>query len=141
MAGNEGISPQVCELARKNIADQHNLNVKRLDSHSQDIRELTRISDRITQLIEIQSKQLENQTKQLEEYGRRLEGIEKNLYAVQTAPPPTQTQTTTTTTHQVAWYESSTGSYVAKGAITILVMIVAAAIGQNYKDAIVTILQ
>lgn len=139
MAGEGNISPQVCQLARDNIKEHMEVNVKRLDAHSQDIKELTKIGDRLTQLIEIQTKQLDNQTKQLEDYGRRLDGVEKEMVTVH-IPPPTQTQTTTTTTHKVAWYESSTGSFVVKTGMIILVMIVAAAIGQNYKDALTALI-
>ena len=140
MADLEAVSLAVCKITRESIKERLDVNVKRLDSHSVDIRELTKIGDRLTQLIELQTKQLDNTTRQLEAYGKRLDGVEKEVCAVAQLPP-TQSQTTTTTTHQVAWYESSTGSFVVKTGMVILVMLVAAAIGMNYKDAISAVVQ
>ena len=138
--GDEKVSAKVCEVVHENLNEQAGTTLKRLDAHSQEIKELTRIGDRLTQLIELQTKHLENQTKQLEDYGRRLDGVEKEVSQVH-LPPPTQTQTTTTTTHEAAWYESSTGSLVVKTGMVILVMLVAAAIGMNYKDAVSAVVQ
>lgn len=124
MAGTEAVSLQVCEVVRENTQAQINVNVKRLDAHSLEIKELTRIGDRLTQLIEMQCKQLEDKTKQLEEHSHRLEELEIEKQK----PAP-----------KAAWYETSTGSFVVKTGMVILVMVVAAAIGQNYKDVLATV--
>ncbi|MCO5387782.1 MAG: hypothetical protein NHB14_20665 [Desulfosporosinus sp.] len=123
MADNESISPRECDIARENLQKNIDVNTKRLDAHSQSIKELTRISDQLTQLIKIQSKQLENQTKQLEAYGHRLDELEKDR----------------STVPKLSWYETSTGGFVVRAGMVILVAIVAAAIGLNYMDLVTAI--
>lgn len=104
--GDEAVKEQACNRCRKDIDRQFLTDEKRLNAHSEDIQDLKMISNKLTQLQEIQTKQLENMEK-------RIADIEQQNQVKQ------------------GFYNSDVFKWVVKALIVMAVMLVGAAIGHN----------
>jgi hypothetical protein len=108
---NDGnVTEKECKLVTDGIIKQLDRDETRLNDHSKSIDILTSISDRLTVIVE-------GQTKTLEEHSKRLLDLEKSK----------------------PWYDTEIGKYVIKAAILLLFLVVAAAVGLNALDTLKTV--
>lgn len=112
--GNEPVGKDVCNIKMDNMQKEIDVNVKRLDSHSGEIKELTTISAKLTQLVELQSKQLENLTEEVKE--------------LKAAPKQDATK------DKSKWYESDIGKFLIKAGVVAVFVLIGAAVGINAVD-------
>lgn len=101
------ITGQACEKCRNDIDNQLGRNERRLNSHSEDIQELSVISSRLLLLQELAEK--------------RLAAVEEAIRKGPIRPP---------------WYESDTGKWVIKAGTIILILLLTAAIGKGFLTEI-----
>lgn len=109
----EGLLNQLKEN-KEYISDVEAVSTKRLDAHADEIKELSRVSIELAATQKQLAQILESQEK-------RLRAIEDKLFAPQPKKP---------------WYESDIGKFAIKSAIIIAILVLAAAIGKGFLDAI-----
>lgn len=124
---NEGyVSKEICELTREQVTKALETNERRLNSHSDDIKELTKV---VTELVATNKQLVATQDlliKNLEAQEKRIKTLEddKKVIADQVIAV------------KGAWYNSDIGKWAIKAGIIILVIIVCAAVGINALDAL-----
>ena len=124
---NEGyVSKEVCEITRDQVNKALNTNEKRLNAHSDEIKELTKA---VTELVATNKQLIQTQDlliKNLEAQEKRIKTLEDEKATVAAAAAAAKN----------AWYNSDIGKWTIKAGIVILVLVVCAAIGINALDAL-----
>lgn len=133
--GDAGVKKEACEMCRENLLGKiqnaektisavDGVNTKRLDAHSEEIKQLSKLSIEVAgsnkQLIAM----IDLLTKNLETQERRIIKLEDRA-----AEP------------KKAWYESDIGKWVIKASVIIFFLILAAAVGKGFIEAIKPVTQ
>lgn len=113
MGNDNYVDEKVCQARMEKTDEKEETNTQRLNAHSVEIKQLTRIADQLTQLMNIN-------TKQAEAFAQRLEEVEKRI-PVETKKP---------------WYESDTGKLLIRAGVVLIFLLLAAAIGRGFIEAL-----
>lgn len=97
-------------------------------THREDIVELSVISAKLTQLVELQTSQSTTQSEHINSIAKEMAVMRSEMNA--------QLKKTNSEPASKVWYESDTGKLVVKTCCIILVIIVGAAVGINALDKI-----
>jgi gas vesicle protein len=138
MSTNEGgVQKETCSICRESLLSEIDVNrqaitslenvaTKRLNSHSDDIKELTKVSIELAgtskQLTAIQELLIKNQEAQ----EKRIKAVEDKLEA--------------NPMKKASWYDTEIGKCTIKAAVIIFAIIIFAAIGQDAMQDLKTVL-
>jgi predicted ribosome quality control (RQC) complex YloA/Tae2 family protein len=114
------VSARECSVCRNNADKQDGVTERRLNKHSDEIQDLTRISDQLTQLM---SSMVETQNKM----DKRLEAIEKLQLEMEIEKEAKEKAES----KKPRWYETKIGEWVIKTSVLLIIFVVGAAIGQD----------
>lgn len=122
------VSTRECSVCRNNADKQDLVTERRLNKHSDEIQDLSRISDQLTQLM---TGMIETQKKM----DKRLEAVERLQMEMQIekkAKDRVKNEITNDENNKKQrWYETKIGEWLIKMGTILLILIIGAAIGQD----------
>lgn len=141
MGDEKFVTKEMCELLNMNIKETISDIKDSVDSISGDVKELTVISAKLTQLQEIQSKTLITMEKRLssleDTQARTVSALEVRVDALEKAKSEPRSEVKVNKTR---FTDTKTFEFLVKAGVVILAMVIMAAIGQNYMEDLKSIL-